>query len=184
MTVVLRHCMIFPEAMHEIFVFGAKQGISILSSYWMLVRPPLWSSESSWLQIQRPGFDFQRYQIFWVVVGLERGSFSLVSTIEELLERKSGSGLKNRGYGRRDPSRWPCGALYPKKLALTSPTSGSRSVDVVRSRTQATEFVFVSLDVCSRRKLDYNTEVDRTEMCEIAEWIRLAFDWVRYNTYV
>ena len=27
-----------------------------------------------------------RYQIFWVVVGLERGPLSLVSSIEELLE--------------------------------------------------------------------------------------------------
>jgi hypothetical protein len=41
-------------------------------------------------------------------VGLERGPLSLVSTIEELLERKnSGSGLENREHGRRDPSRWP-----------------------------------------------------------------------------
>jgi hypothetical protein len=40
------------------------------------------------------------------VVGLERGPLSLVSTIEELLERKSsGSGLENREYGCRDPSR-------------------------------------------------------------------------------
>jgi hypothetical protein len=39
-------------------------------------------------------------------VGLEQGSLSLVSTIEELLERKgSGSGLESREYGRRDPSR-------------------------------------------------------------------------------
>jgi hypothetical protein len=37
---------------------------------------------------------------------LERGQLSLVSTIEELLERNSsGSGLKNREYGHRDPSR-------------------------------------------------------------------------------
>jgi hypothetical protein len=35
-----------------------------------------------------------------------RGLLSLVSTIEELLERKcSGSGLEIREYGRRDPSR-------------------------------------------------------------------------------
>jgi hypothetical protein len=35
-----------------------------------------------------------------------RGRLSLVSTIEELLERKSrGSGLENREDGRRDPSR-------------------------------------------------------------------------------
>jgi hypothetical protein len=37
---------------------------------------------------------------------LERGELSLVSTIEELLERKSsGSGLESREYGRRDRSR-------------------------------------------------------------------------------
>jgi hypothetical protein len=39
-------------------------------------------------------------------VGLERGPLSLVSTTEELLERKrSGSGLENRDYRRRDPPR-------------------------------------------------------------------------------
>jgi hypothetical protein len=39
-------------------------------------------------------------------VGLERGPLSLVSTIEELLERKSrGSGLVRREYGRGDASR-------------------------------------------------------------------------------
>jgi hypothetical protein len=39
-------------------------------------------------------------------VGLERGALSLVSTIEELLGKKnSGSGLENREYGSRDPSR-------------------------------------------------------------------------------
>jgi hypothetical protein len=32
-------------------------------------------------------------------------------------------------------------ALHPQKLALTSPTSGGRSVGLVRSRTQATEFL-------------------------------------------
>jgi hypothetical protein len=39
-------------------------------------------------------------------VGLERGPFSLVSTTEELLQRKSnGFGLANRDYGRRDAPR-------------------------------------------------------------------------------
>jgi hypothetical protein len=60
--------------------------------------PSLWSSrQSSWLQIQRSGIDSRRYQIFWEAVGLERGPLSLVSTIEEVLERKSsGSGLESR----------------------------------------------------------------------------------------
>jgi hypothetical protein len=75
-------------------------------------------------------------------VGLERGPRSLVSTIEELLERKSsGFGLENREYGRRDPSRCARDILYPQKLALTSLTSGGRSVDIVRSRTEPTGFV-------------------------------------------
>jgi hypothetical protein len=39
-------------------------------------------------------------------MGLDRGSLSLMSTIEELLGRKSsGFGLENRDYGRRDPPR-------------------------------------------------------------------------------
>jgi hypothetical protein len=74
-------------------------------------------------------------------VGLERGPLSLVSTIEELLGRKSsGSGLENLEYDLKDPSRWQRGTLYPQKLALTSPSSGGSSVGVVRSLTQATEF--------------------------------------------
>jgi hypothetical protein len=36
-------------------------------------------------------------------------------------------------------------SLYPRKLLLTSPTSGGRSVGTVRSRIQATEFVCYSL---------------------------------------
>jgi hypothetical protein len=44
------------------------------------------SGQSSWLQIRRPGFDFRHYQKN--VVGLERGPLSLVSTTEELLDRK------------------------------------------------------------------------------------------------
>jgi hypothetical protein len=60
---------------------------------------PLWSNgQSSWLQIQ----------IFWKVVGLERGPLSLLRKIEELLERKSrSSGLENQEYGYRDPLCWP-----------------------------------------------------------------------------
>jgi hypothetical protein len=42
------------------------------------------------------------------------------------------------------PSGWPRGTLYPQKLAITSPTSGGRSVGIIRSRTQAMEFSFFS----------------------------------------
>jgi hypothetical protein len=74
-------------------------------------------------------------------VGLERGPLSLVSTIEELLERKSsGFGLENREYGHRGSVKLPRCTLYPQKLALTLPTSSGNSVGIVRSRTQVTEF--------------------------------------------
>jgi hypothetical protein len=97
------------------------------------IRPPLWSSgQSSWLQLKRSGLDSSGYQIFWEVVGLERSPLSLVSTIEELLERKSSVyGLENRDYRR--------GTLYLQTLAVTSPISGGSSVGTVRSRTRATE---------------------------------------------
>jgi hypothetical protein len=95
---------------------------------------------SSWLQIQRSVLYSRCYQIFWEAVGPERGPLSLVSTIEELLGRKSsGLGLESREYGRRDPLRWPRGTLYPQKLALSLPTSWGRSVNIVWLRTQATE---------------------------------------------
>jgi hypothetical protein len=62
--------------------------------YWR----PLWSSgQSSCYRSRGPGFDSWRYQIFWELVGLERDPLILVSTIGELLERKSsGFGLQNR----------------------------------------------------------------------------------------
>jgi hypothetical protein len=75
-------------------------------------------------------------------VGLERGPLSLLSTIEELLERKSsGSGLEIEitavGIRRTDHAT----PLYAQKLALTSPTSGGRSVGMVRSRTKTTQLL-------------------------------------------
>jgi hypothetical protein len=48
-----------------------------------------------------PGSIPDANQIFRVIVRLERGPLSLVSTIEELLDRKrSSSGLEKRDYGR------------------------------------------------------------------------------------
>jgi hypothetical protein len=77
-------------------------------------------------------------------MGLERGTHSLVSTIVELLEWKSsGCGLEKQKYGRRDPSRWPRVTLHPQKLALISPTRGSRSVGIVRTWTLTTELLLL-----------------------------------------
>jgi hypothetical protein len=62
-----------------------------------------------------------------------------VSTTEELLGRNSsGSGIENREYGRGYLLHSPL-----QKLALISPTSGSRSVSIVRSQTKAIESIFI-----------------------------------------
>jgi hypothetical protein len=64
---------------------------NILKKVIPVAGPPLWSSGQS------SGFDSRRYKIFSEVVGLERGSLSLVSSIEELLESESsGSDLRSR----------------------------------------------------------------------------------------
>jgi hypothetical protein len=82
-----------------------------------------------------------------------------VKTTEGLLGRNnSESNLECREYGRRDPSRSPFSTLYPQKLALTSLTSGGRSVGIVRSRTQATElslgFRMVKTTIDAREKIE------------------------------
>jgi hypothetical protein len=132
---VLEHHLVAVQPWPRVSSFGS---FTIIYSH---LPQTLWSSgQSSWLQIQRSGFDFWRYQVFWKVVGLERGLLSIVSTTEELLERRSrGSGLENLKYGRRNPSRWPRGNLCQQKLALTSPTSGCRSIGIVRSQNKAEE---------------------------------------------
>jgi hypothetical protein len=98
-------------------------------------RSPLWSSgQSSWLQIERSGFDSCRYQIFWEVVRLERASLSLVSTTEKLLERKSsGSGLENRKYG--------LGIRYANHVPPSSPKVDTNFADKRRSLGRYSSFV-------------------------------------------
>jgi hypothetical protein len=93
-----------------------------------------------WLQNERSGFDSRSYQIFWEVVGLEQGPLSLVSTTEELLQRKSsGFGLENREYDRRYPPRWlrdtPLSAKVGTNLANKRRSLGG----LVRPRAEATE---------------------------------------------
>jgi hypothetical protein len=69
-------------------------------------RLPLRSSGRS-LWLQGSGFNSRRNQIFWEVLGLERGPLSLVSTTEELLVRKSsGSDLEIEITAVGDPSLW------------------------------------------------------------------------------
>jgi hypothetical protein len=59
--------------------------------------------------------------------------------------------LRPQGIRRADYAT----PFYQKKLALTSQTSGGRSVGIVRSRTQATEFVLL-LEVRKGLQLSFN----------------------------
>jgi hypothetical protein len=86
--------------------------------------------------------------------------------------------------------RWPRNTLYPQRLALTSPTSGSRSVGIVRLRTTATEFgyslIIISTDDCissmeikSKNKIVCRFKVSLGEVgFENVKWVnclRIAF---------
>jgi hypothetical protein len=99
------------------------------------------SGQSSWLQIQRSKFDSRSYQMLWVVVGLERGPLSLMSTTEELLVKKKvvGSGLEIRdtavGIRRADHAAPP----ISKSWQWLRRQAEIRSVGIVRWRTQVTE---------------------------------------------
>jgi hypothetical protein len=78
-----------------------------------------------------------------------------VSTTEELLGRKSSRrGPESREYGHRDPSR---GTLYPQNLALTSPTSGGRSVGIVADSSHGV-FLLVACALSRYRTASTNAE--------------------------
>jgi hypothetical protein len=111
-------------------------------------------------------------------VALERGPLSLVSNIEELLGRNSSdSGLETREYGCGDPLRWQRDTFYPQKLALTSPTSGGRSVGIVRLRTKPLSLFCFCFDyeltgTFFSTKLRHSYKSCRHVLC--AAWTRLS----------
>jgi len=72
---------------------GSKLGFTYNDKEFVVLCPSddrLWGLvvRVSGYRYRGPGFDPRRYQIFWVVVGLERGPLSHVRSIEELLEWK------------------------------------------------------------------------------------------------
>jgi hypothetical protein len=103
--------------------------------------PPLWSSgRSSWLQIQMSGLDSRLYQIFWRVwSGVHSASW--VQLRSYLEEKVAAPVQKTEITAVGDSPRWPRNTPSPQNLSLTSTRSGSRSVSILCSRTQATEFV-------------------------------------------
>jgi hypothetical protein len=107
-------------------------------------RPLRSSGQSFWPHIQRSGFDSLRYHIFWEIVSLERGPLRLVSTIKELLERKSScSGLEIRDYGRRGSAALT--TLHPAKFVTSLRRSDCCSFGKVHSRTKSTELLIIIL---------------------------------------
>jgi hypothetical protein len=84
-------------------------------------------------------------------VGLERGPLNLVSTIEELLGRKSSSsGLEIEITAVGDPPRRLCDIPLFEKVG-TNFADKRRSFGLVRSRTLATEFSLVSFIIASSK---------------------------------
>jgi hypothetical protein len=67
-----------------------------------------------------------------------------VSTTEELLDRKVAAHIQKTDTTAVGIRHADDVAPSIRKFGITSPTSGGRSVGVVRSRTQTMEFSFVS----------------------------------------
>jgi hypothetical protein len=89
-------------------------------------------------------------------MGLERGPLSLVITTEELLERKVAAPVyktENTTVGIRHADH--AAPSIHKKLAITSLTTGGRSVGVVRTRTQTIEFFSLFERELSNSNLDH-----------------------------
>jgi hypothetical protein len=98
--------------------------------------------ESLWKLFQLSRLKFHilvRFMSAWIVLLTFRNFLTLTILAVE-----------SREYGRRALSCWPRGTHYPQKLALTSPTSGGRSVGIARSWTQAREFSFSFNNICWR----------------------------------
>jgi hypothetical protein len=104
---------------------------------------PLWSNgQSSWLHIHRSRVRFLALPDFFRSSGSGTGSTQPCEyNWGATWKKSSGSGLENREYDRGDSLRRPRNTLCPQKLAVTSLTSGIRSVGIVRSRTKATELL-------------------------------------------
>jgi hypothetical protein len=92
-------------------------------------------------------------------VSLERGPLSLVSTTEEILDRKVAVPVyktENTTVGIRDADH--AAPSIRKELAITSPTSGGRSVGIVRSRTQTMEISLSETASSGNEAKNYNID--------------------------
>jgi hypothetical protein len=86
----------------------------------------------SWCQVVSMADPYRRMLDF-----PDRSRYLFFHVAAQLYSRGSMDTVPDRG----DPLRRPRDALYPQKLALTSSTSGDRSIGTVRSLNKATEFL-------------------------------------------
>jgi hypothetical protein len=105
--------------------------------------PPLWSSgQCFWLQIQRSRVQFLALPDFLRSRGSGTGSTQPcednwgVTWMKKYWLRSRKPEINGRG----NLLLWPHNTLYPRKLALTSLTSSSCSVGIVRLQIKAMEF--------------------------------------------
>jgi hypothetical protein len=118
--------------------------------YWSLLRS---NGQSSWLEIQRFRFDSRRYHIFWEVAGRELGPLSLMSTTEELLERKnSGFGLEIKITALGDLPRWLHYTPLSAKIGISF-ADKRRSHGQYSSLSHSGYGVCLFLDYCSSSPL-------------------------------
>jgi hypothetical protein len=87
-------------------------------------------------------------------------------------KKSSCSGLESREYGRRDPSLWPRGTLSLQKLALTSLTNGGRSMGIVLSRTQTTEFLNIFVTLSCYINFKFSVGINSQQNTAVSKWIR------------
>jgi hypothetical protein len=82
------------------------------------------------------GFDSRGYQIFWVVVGMERDPLSLMRVIDELQKKVAAPVYKTEINGRRYPLHWPRNTLpaefstkFPWSLGWYSSLAGPKATE-------------------------------------------------------
>jgi hypothetical protein len=95
----------------KLFIFLSVEAVSHITerTEWGSIRSEFYLREFNILEllyglvVRLPGYksrgpvlDSLVYQIFWVVVGLERGPLSLVRIMEDLCQGNRGTGLENR----------------------------------------------------------------------------------------
>jgi hypothetical protein len=113
--------------------------------------PPLWSRSEFLATGPEVRVPFPTLPDFLKSSGSGKGStqpreYNLRAT----WKKSSGSGLENRNTAVGIRYDYNVASSIREKLTLTSPTSGGRSVGIVRSQTHAAEFVFVYLFVSIR----------------------------------